>query len=195
MFSRRRNNRPRTFIGTFKWDVIGEIVGNFFKKVMIRTFVILFFVFVVDNTQYTVNAYMITKRQENAKIEEQKEKDRKLEEQRIEREHERIRKEYELAKEREERLKQLNSRFKKGDRIKVLDLNMAVEENGKNRLSVGAIGVVDRVEDYKVYCDNGDIWSNDETIQKVQSKREWRDLVNMSLEGKLKFYEELEKDE
>lgn len=62
-------------------------------------------------------------------------------------------------------------------------------------MSVGAIGVVDRVEDYKVYCDNGDVWSNDETIQKVQSKREWRDLVNMSLEGKLKFYEELEKDE
>ena len=191
---RRRNNRPRTILGTFFWGNIGILVGRFIAKVMICAVIMSLIPFIKSNITYAIETRRIEL--EEQKIEEQRQKDiiahreqLKAEERERQRQ-EMIKKEQEKQREKE----RANKRFKVGDRIKILDYNWMIEEGDGYRFSVGMIDTVEKVEDGYIYLSSSKekYYANNEFIQKVQSKREWRDLVNMQMKGQLKFHEEVE---
>lgn len=79
-------------------------------------------------------------------------------------------------------------KYKIGDRIKIYDMNAPmVKEGDCYRWSIGNIDVITNIVDYTLYCESGNKYSCNEQIEKVSSKREWRDLVNMCLKGQLTF--------
>ena len=81
--------------------------------------------------------------------------------------------------------------FKVGDRIKILDLNAVVQEGDKFRHSIGDIDTIEKIdyEKLKMVGASGNTYRYGYEIQKVQSKREWRDLVQMKMNNQLNFYE------
>lgn len=83
--------------------------------------------------------------------------------------------------------------YKAGDRIKIYDyVASPVLENGKYRLSIGAVDTIDYCdyENLKIYGTSGNVWMYDMGVDKVRSNREYRDLVDMELKGKLYFERE-----
>ena len=88
-------------------------------------------------------------------------------------------------------IRECAKKFKIGDRIKIYDLNAPMVAEGDGyRWSIGGIDIITNIVGYKIYCASGDIYNYNEQIDKVRSKREWKDLVNMQLNGELTFTEE-----
>ena len=81
--------------------------------------------------------------------------------------------------------------YKVGDRIKIMDLNRVIQEGDSYRLSIGDIDVIAKIDydNLTMECESGKVYHYGIEIQKVQSKREWRDLVYMKLNNQLNFYE------
>ena len=88
-------------------------------------------------------------------------------------------------------IRECAKKFKIGDRIKIYDLNAPMVAEGDGyRWSIGGIDTITNIVGYKIYCASGDVYNYNEQIDKVRSKREWKDLVNMQLNGELTFTEE-----
>ena len=186
----RRNKKPRTILGTFCWENIGMIVGKFLVKVMVCVLIICAISFVKKNITYAIETRSI--KLEEQKIEEAKQKEKiELEKEKQVEEKEKQRQTEEKRQKEKERI---NKRFKVGDRIKILDYNWLIQDGDSYRFSVGMIDTVAKVEDGYIYlnCSGEKYYADNECIQKVQSKREWKDLVDLQMKGKLKFHEEIE---
>ena len=183
---RRRNNRPRTILGTFFWGNIGILAGRFIAKVMICAVIMSLIPFIKSNITYAIETRRIEL--EEQKIEEQRQKDIIAHREQLKAE--------EREKQRQEMIKKEQEKQREKERAnkKILDYNWMIAEGDGYRFSVGMIDTVEKVEDGYIYLSSSKekYYANNEFIQKVQSKREWRDLVNMQMKGQLKFHEEVE---
>lgn len=94
----------------------------------------------------------------------------------------------EEEKKRREAVEYTQKHYKKGDHIKFYDTENIVSENDKYRLDIIDIGTITYVIGDKIYGDWGDNYITIDTGNwgKVESRREWKDLVYMSLNGQLR---------
>ena len=101
---------------------------------------------------------------------------------------EKYKKEEEHRKQHIEEIEACAKKYKLGDRIKIYDMNAPMVKEGDHfRYSIGGIDVITNIIDTTLYCESGEKYNANEQIDKVRSNREWKDLVNMSLRGELKF--------
>ena len=136
-----------------------------------------------ERTYQTLQKEIELKRLNQIKVEqEEKERLKKLEEEK---------KRKEIEEMRNTEIYYFKKNYKVGDNIKILDLNRVVQEGDKFRHSIGDIDTIEKIdyEKLKMIGTSGNTYYYGYQIQKVQSKREWRDLVKMKINNQLNFYE------
>lgn len=129
------------------------------------------------------------KEQQDKLLEEQKQKeiDKQIEEDKKQKEQQKKK----AKEEHDTSVYYFKKSYQVGDRIKILDMNYTVPDGDSFRFSVGDIDVIAAIdyENLTMQGESGYTYCYGVQVQKVQSKREWRDLVEMKDRNQLKFYE------
>ncbi len=129
--------------------------------------------------------------QEQLLAEKQKQKQKEEQEEKLKIERDEKDRQEKQQREMDIRKYYFKKRYKVGNRIKIMDLNRVIQEGDSYRLSIGDIDVIAKIDydNLTMECESGKVYHYGIEIQKVQSKREWRDLVYMKLNNQLNFYE------
>ena len=134
--------------------------------------------------------------QEQLLAEKQKQKQKEEQEEKLKIERDEKDRQEKQQREMDIRKYYFKKRYNVGDRIKIMDLNRVIQEGDSYRLSIGDIDVIAKIDydNLTMEGESGKVYHYGIEIQKVQSKREWRDLVYMKLNNQLNFYEVNEND-
>lgn len=164
-------------------------------KVLNVIIIISFFIWYINSTLqpfYHLEQYVLAKELKRQEIQIKESQKRELAEAKYIVEQTELKEKYKKEEEQRKRhtaeIEACAKKYKIGDRIKIYDMNAPMVKEGDHfRYSIGGIDVITNIIDTTLYCESGEKYSNNEQIDKVRSNREWRDLVNMSLKGELKF--------